>query len=515
MLKYDEKNILKEIEQSMVNGYLSHDDKVAISKKLKVPISTVESVASFYDFDEKTPKICNGLSCSLRRKELAGIDTDHAVKVSCLGYCDHGPVLYINGKYMQAKAGKLYEIPESRMEYINEKREKIEDYINAGGYSILTAGNNIGFDSVITSIEKTDLRGMGGAGFPVKLKWLSFQKERVDDSYLLVNAHEGEPGTFKDRVSLELQPHRLLDGILIASRANSIKKVIIALRWEYKNAMQSLNMATDELTALATTKGVELPTIEIVQVRGSYVTGEETALMEAIEGRRSEPRLRPPFPTERGLYGKPTLVHNVETLSVLADIVNGATDTIMKKYCVTGDVKNPGVYSEKIGTVGNDILSIAGSSPEKIKAFLPGGLSGGIIKSGNISEHLDFISIRKTGASFGTGAFIAISGERCIVDVVKTISEFFSRESCGKCMPCRYGSSYIHETMKKITSGKGNERDVESAKEVARAMMDGSICALGVAAGKVFLDLASNFSEDVKEHLEGRCSANICFRGEE
>lgn len=510
-----ERELLERIEMASENGLLDKDGKKALADEFKVPVSQVESLYTFYTDHERRDSICTGLSCMMKRSGGKYSSSEHAdlEEESCLGYCDHGPVVRIGMKYYTDGLDSLKEIRESTADFVSEKRTGILEYIKAGGYSsldiLLGSGDS---KPVYEMLERTGLKGMGGAGFPVLAKWKSFESTRSNDSVLLVNAHEGEPGTFKDRGILELNPHRVLEGALIAAISNSIKEIVIGLKKEYRNAFESLRTALTELDE--NYGGAALPDIQIVVVGGTYVTGEETALMEAIEGKRSEPRLRPPFPTEKGLTGVPTLVHNAETLSDIAELMYSGGNSIPKRFCISGDVKSPGVYSAGLGiTARNLIENYAKESTETIKAFMPGGLSGGILPAEFLGLELDYDSVRKAKAGLGTGALITISKDNCTVKATGNVMDFFSRESCGKCMPCRYGTTELSNIMREVREGKASAGDLEKAKETAQAMIDGSICALGQAAGKVFLDEVHYFGNEMNEHMNGHCPSGACSNG--
>lgn len=510
-----EENILDRLESDSRSGLLTEEGKKKIADEYRIPVSKVESLYTFYDHESKVDRICSGLPCSMKRDGGDYESSAHGSlkKESCLGYCNHGPVVKMGGKFMTDGHDKLSEIEESTEEYIEKHFEDISSYRETGGYTALGKLLEHGESGAVHSvIEKAGLKGMGGAGFPVILKWKSFGENRRDDAILLVNAHEGEPGTYKDRSILELNPHRMLEGALIAAVSNGIKKIVIGLKKEYEHGYNSLRTALAELKKDFGDQ--KLPEIRIEVVRGSYVTGEETALMEGIEGERSEPRLRPPFPTERGLYGVPTLVHNVETLCAISGLLREDSDGITKRFCVSGDVNSPGVYDAKLGITVRDLLDKhADGSKGNIKAFLPGGLSGGILPGTQSDLKLDFESVRGAGAGLGTGALIAVSDENCTVNVMSNIMNFFSDESCGKCMPCRYGTSELRKVMSSVRDGNATVNDLETAEETARAMIDGSICALGQAAGKMFLDEIKYFGEEIRQHMDAGCPNGICGTG--
>ncbi len=513
------KKAVDAIYEARENGMPEAELVGKISAEFKMPLSAVQSLASFYESDDGSDRKCMGLSCSIRKGKAFpdGRDSGSFREESCLGYCDHAPVFRIGGKFVTVKGNTVSEIEESTQDYVEQNRKTISEYIAEGGYAALKRYLETGdAEGIFSKIEKASLRGMGGAGFPVLAKNRSFQENRRDGSYLLVNAHEGEPGTFKDRKILELNPHRLLEGALTVAGSNGIKKIVIGLKKEYSLAYRSLNAALEEMKEYCSSlcEESEVPEIVIERIGGSYVTGEETALMEAIEGKRSEPRLRPPFPTEHGLYGKPTLVHNVETLSVISDLSRNPDNKVRKSYCLTGDVKKPGTYSAELGITARQMIEKLGETDSgEIEAFMPGGLSGGILPASFLDIRLDYDEVRKAGAGMGTGALIAIGKDSCRVSAVRNVADFFKDESCGKCIPCRYGTDFLSGLMERVSEGKASPGELEEGRDAASAMMDGSLCALGQAAGKVFLDSIKYFRNEMDEHMAGNCPAGTCIQG--
>jgi NADH-quinone oxidoreductase subunit F len=485
----------------------------SLAEEFTISRSLVSSITSFYQVETRSDKICIGLPCALKYSASPDSETiRYFKKESCLGYCDHAPVIRLGGKYFTRIGNSLKDIQESSTEFVMNAREDFSKYTGAGGYHFLDIALKTGdYNHFIDKLQKSGLKGMGGAGFPVMEKWKSLVDNARKDAYLLINGHEGEPGTFKDRYILEIYPHRVLEGAFLAAILNGLHNIIIALKTEYSNARKSIQSAMDEL-------GMFYPEIfqqikvEVLSVPGSYVIEEETALMESIEGKRGEPRLRPPFPTQKGLYGKPTIVHNVETVFHLPEILSSGDNQVSKFYSLTGDVKTPGIYKEKLGIDAARLVERHGSTgSETIKAFMPGGLSGGILPGSEISANLDFESLRKAGAGLGTGALIALSNDRCIVNVIHEVAKFFEKESCGKCIPCRIGTARINSILKDIVSRNATDAEIEDGKRIASVMIDGSICALGQVAGRTFIETISRFSEEFQEHFEGKCPAGVCF----
>jgi len=507
------KSILDKFEELKKNGKESPEIISDIAEEFKISRSRASSITSFYDADTGSDRICTGFPCALKYSVSPNDETTrHFEKQSCLGYCDHAPVIRLGGKYFTRVDNSLKEIEESSKEYVMNAREDFSKYVDSGGYKFLDMVlKTSDFSHFLDKLQKSGLKGMGGAGFPVMAKWKSLPDNSRKDAYLLINGHEGEPGTFKDRYILEIHPHRVLEGALLAAIFNGLHNAIIAIKTEYTNARESIQAATAELSSHYPDIFQQIK-VEVLSVPGSYVTGEETALMESIEGKRGEPRLRPPFPTQVGLYGKPTIVHNVETVFHIPEILSSGGNQISKFYCLTGDVKTPGIYKEKLGIDAAGLVEKHGSSgSDMIKAFMPGGLSGGILPGSEIAISLDFDSVRKAGAGLGTGAFIALSNDRCIVNTIHEVARFFEKESCGKCVPCRIGTARISMLLNDIVSGKATDDEIEDGKRIASVMIDGSICALGQVAGRTFIDTLSRFSWEFHQHVEGICPAGVCF----
>lgn len=503
---------LRQAAREVLEGRSS--DLRETARRYNVPVSALKGIATFYLGREEN-QVCMGLPCVLKGARRAAEELERrGVKFStayCLGYCDKGPVVKIGGR-LYTYRGSLQEIP-GREEALRAYK-RLDAYVKEGGYSAalrLLEERDRSF--VLSLLDRANLRGLGGAGFPTAAKWRSLLSNPDRPKYLVVNFHEGEPGTFKDRELVESNPHKLLEGTLIASLVLGVDEAIIAVREDYEAARAVLEAALEELKAFLASRGAAVPPISVVSVGGSYVVGEETALLEALEGRRGEPRVRPPYPTERGLYGKPTVVNNVETIAVLVDILRayyeGREPAVEKRYSVTGDVERPGVYVLKMGARLGELLKASGASD--VKAVFIGGVSGGLLP-GDADIALDFDGARKAGVGLGTGSVIVLSSGRCIVDAMYEVAQFFAAESCGKCEPCRLGTRELVEVVRRIKAGRATEEDLKWAESVAKTMMETSLCGLGQAAGKVFLDALGRFREEFEEHLRGVCRAGVCFR---
>ncbi len=525
MSQQGELGFLEELIVEYDKGDKSKEHIYRLAEKHGLRPYQIENVLSFYKQNDKKVKICKGLPCRLKTGKdgleyTKRISEEEIEEVSCLGYCDKAPVVWSEGKYLQVNGNKIKEI--NGVNNSGFKRiETLGAFLDSGGFTtLLKSIDRNPSDNVLKFVKELDLKGFGGSGFPAYVKWSAVSASPVNEKYLLVNAHEGEPGTFKDRVLMESNPFDLIEASLISALTVGASKIIIALKYEYRDAEQALRGALESSMEYLNDKldNMELPEIRIFRIPGFYITGEESALMEAIEGRRSEPRLRPPYPAEIGLFGKPTLIDNVETLVYFLGrlkefYATGGREAGGKVYCLTGDVENPGPYLLQYGTKSSTLVSQkGGASFSELKAVLPGGLSGGLLPTDNGSFSLDFDSLRNAGAGLGTGSMIAISKDRCMVDVMENVESFFERESCGKCMPCRYGTHELSKLFENLKKGAATENEVTAAKETAMVMLKGSICGLGQASAKMFLDSVKYFNEEIRNHTAGDCLAKTCFQ---
>lgn len=526
MDRRNEAEFLEELLNNSDDNKNSREYVDQLATKHGVRAYHAENVWSFYAQKEGKVKLCTGLPCNLMKKS-AGKDLlkkyppEEIVEVSCLGYCDHAPVAWSDGKYYQIGNAGMRELDIHLKNPGFSQVESLQEFLDSSGFNALVMVlNRNDRDSILQLVDEFNLKGFGGSGFPAYVKWKAVSSSGEQEKYLLVNAHEGEPGTFKDRILMESKPFDLIEASLITAFTVGASNVIIALKHEYVEAEQVLKKAlADSKEYLIEKFGItDLPGVRIIRVPGYYITGEESALMEAIEGRRSEPRLRPPYPAEAGLYGKPTLIDNVETLLYFLGRLreynkNGSQDALEKAYCLTGDVKNPGSYLLKYGSPAVDLITQKGGTAlSELKAVFPGGLSGGILPAEKGGINLDFDSVKSAGAGMGTGAMIAISKERCMVDVMESVEKFFEGESCGKCMPCRFGTQELSGLFGKLKHGTATNDDIQSALKTADVMLKGSICGLGQASARMYLDLIKYFKGEVEEHVSGNCPSNVCFQ---
>lgn len=399
---------------------------------------------------------------------------------------------------------------------------KIENYIQNGGYTAIRAALKLSPDNIIQIVKDSGLRGRGGAGFSAGLKWSFIPKDPTIPKYLCCNADEGEPGTFKDRGIMDNDPHLLLEGMMIASFAIGAATGYIYIRGEFEFGARRLEAAIAE----AYEKGYLGKNIfgsdysldlYVHRGAGAYICGEETALIESIEGLRGQPRKKPPFPALAGLYGKPTVINNVETLACLPAIIEKGPDWFKaigpekspgpKIFCVSGHVKKPGLYELPMGTPIREIVfdhcgGMLGD--KKFKAVIPGGVSAPLLTEKDLDTPMDFDSLAAKGSMLGSGAVIVMDETTCMVKTAYIINRFFSHESCGKCTPCREGTSWITRVLKRVEHGEGKEGDVELLESLCTNIFGRTFCPLGDGAVMALRGALKNFKEEFYYHVANK-----------
>ena len=384
----------------------------------------------------------------------------------------------------------------------------IQSYEGQGGFKALEKTLGMSPDAVIAEVKASGLRGRGGAGFPCGAKWELARKSPGDEKYLICNADEGEVGTFKDRYILQHDPFSLLEGMAISAYAIGAKKAYIYLRAEYRYLLEGLLKAVSQAKEREYLKDLE---IEIREGAGAYICGEESALMNSIEGKRGESRFRPPFPPESGLFEKPTIINNVETLVNIAHIIlKGGTGYAAlgteqskgtKLFCVSGDVERPGVYEMELGCDLRElVVDLAGA--EDVGWVQVGGSTGAIIPGEMLQTPLSYETV------LGSGAVMVFNESRDVVDFVYRTMEFLNEESCGKCTPCREGTEVMVEILGRLNRGEGVEEDIPVLEELSRTMMLSSLCGLGQTAPVPVLDSLKYFKKD----YENRISQSVFLR---
>ena len=488
------------------------------SRRLDVPPADAYGVASFYALLalEERPAdvvhVCTDLSCRLAGAQVP----DGAHPSPCLGLCERAPASL---RTIAGENPQEIQLPESgqplpqlgqpglrllrRIGVVDP--ESLDSYRAHGGYAALRRTLELGPEDVIREVTESGLLGRGGAAFPTGVKWEAVAKQPTRPHYLVCNADESEPGTFKDRVLMEDDPFALIESMTIAAYATGCERGFLYVRAEYSRAQARLENALaqarargflgDDLMGAGFSFDVELRI-----GAGAYVCGEETALFQSIEGYRGEPRNKPPFPVESGLFGKPTLVNNVETLVNVLDIVNdgGAAyarigterSTGTRLFCVSGHVARPGLYEVPFGTTLRQLLDLAKAAPAK--AVLLGGAAGAFVGPGQLDLALTFEDTRSAGVTLGSGVVIVYDESADLVDAVLRIAEFFRDESCGQCVPCRVGTVRQEEALRRLASGRGRDDELATLADLAQVMRDASICGLGQTAANAVISAVEN-----------------------
>lgn len=404
---------------------------------------------------------------------------------------------------------------------------RIDSYIANGGYRALEAALKLKPDNIVQMVKDSGLRGRGGAGFSTGLKWSFIPKDPTIPKYLCCNADEGEPGTFKDRGIIDHDPHLLIEGMAIASYAIGAASSYIYIRGEFAFGADRLEAAIKE----ATEKGYLGNNIlgsgfshnmYVHKGFGAYICGEETALLESIEGYRGQPRKKPPFPALSGLYAKPTVINNVETLACIPAIIEKGPKWFSsmgpekspgpKIFCVSGHVKKPGLYELPMGTTVRDLIfNYCGGmlTNRELKAVIPGGVSAPLLTTRDLDTPLDFDSLAAKGSMLGSGAVIVMDESTCMVKTALIINRFFSHESCGKCTPCRDGTPWLTNILKRIEGGQGRQGDVEMLESLCTNIFGRTFCPLGDGAVMALRGALKNFRDEFQYHIDHKkCMAS-------
>jgi NADH:ubiquinone oxidoreductase subunit F (NADH-binding)/NADH:ubiquinone oxidoreductase subunit E len=559
----DERTMLiKELQNLQhQHGYLPREALHGLAERLKVPFFEVYGVASFYPHFRFEPptgteiRICTDLSCHLAgahamqaalragcvRAGLAG--TVSIGETACLGRCD-APVAYALNEHIYHSGSS-----ESMATLVQNVRDgqlppqqplppspvnlQIYPYRDAQPFGALReAIEQRHFTDVIATLKASGLRGMGGAGFPAGAKWEIVRNAPGNPKYVVCNADESEPGTFKDRMLLQTVPELVLEGMVLGALTVGAQHGYLYIRHEYARERQVLEQALQRMqrdglvgeSILGSALGVIL---EIFDSPGGYICGEETALLEALEGKRAEPRNKPPFPGTHGLFGKPTLINNVETFAFIPAILLRGAEWFksqgqnnaagLKFLALSGHVQKPGVYEVSLGLPASKLIfDYGGGLPpgRTLKAFSPGGASSGFLPASMVDTPLEFQALAKVGSMLGSGAVVAVADQVCMLDLALNVVKFFRNESCGKCVPCRTGSEKLVQILGRISHEGGSTSDLNTIDELAEAMQLTSICGLGQAAPLPITSVVRHFRDEIERHIYQReCPAGICFRG--
>ena len=501
--------------------HLSARHLAALADWMRLPMAEVWEVASFYDhFDlvregEAAPaactvRVCTSLSCMMaggeelleKLQEYASDDV-RFVAAPCIGACDKAPAAAVGHQLVEhADLETLSGVTEAGHAEIPPAARQFDDYCADGGYGVLREllDGSRSADDVLATLDDTALRGLGGAGFPTGRKW-RIVGGQPGPRLMAVNGDEGEPGTFKDRLYLSTDPHRMIEGILIAAHVVDVETCFIYMRDEYPEIIALLRQELDKVRAAGLADHVK---IELRRGAGAYICGEESAMIESIEGKRGLPRHRPPYVAEVGIFGRPTLVNNVETLHWIRDILTHGADWFNdqgrdghpgpRSYSVSGRVKNPGVIIAPAGSTVSDLIERCGGMADghSFKGYLPGGASGGILPASKGDIPLDFGGkLAEEGCFVGSHAVVVLSDKDNMWDAATNLMKFFAHESCGQCTPCRNG------TEKAVSMMTTASPDTDLLGELSVAMADASICGLGQAASNPLVSVMKHFPEDI------------------
>lgn len=540
-------------------GYLPAEQLQRLSKRMKVPVSQIHAVISFYPHFQvaRGPKldvrVCADMTCHLRgacqvkdglQQAFAGANKDDFSMrdVSCLGRCDSAPAISINDVIYSGMT------PERIVDMVRDaaggrplppivperfvKRLATDPYSGAGEYKALRRLiESRDFTGVIATLKASGLRGMGGAGFPTGAKWEIVRTAPGKDKYIVCNADESEPGTIKDRYIMEHLPYLVVEGMIVAGLVTGARKGIIYIRHEYEEPREVLRHEIQrcyrEGLLGAGILGSDLNfDLDVFVSPGGYICGEESALLEAIEGKRAEPRNKPPFPGTNGLWNMPTAINNVETFTLAAAIlakglqwykaqgINGSAG--IKFVGVSGDVNQPGVFEVPMGTSYHELIyKHAGGirDGKKLLGFAPSGPSSGYLPASMINLPLDWNAVAAAGSMVGSGAIVVCAEGRCMLDMALNAVRFFRNESCGKCVPCRMGSQKMVTILTGWTSGESSPHDRQLIDELFKAMRLSSICGLGQIVHAPIASVMQHFPAIIDEHINNkRCSAGVCFQ---
>jgi NADH:ubiquinone oxidoreductase subunit F (NADH-binding)/NADH:ubiquinone oxidoreductase subunit E len=543
------------------HGYLPESELRALAHRLDLPLFRLQAVASFYPHFFLKPsaraevRVCGDMSCHRRggnelrehlttRYQGQDVNVKH---VSCLGRCDLAPAIAVNDRIFEsvdeetsaslvdaALGGASPQQLETRRHPPARTAVKCDPYPDPESqYGVLRSYvQSKDWTGLIALLKASGLRGLGGAGFPTGIKWELVRNQPGPDKFIVCNADESEPGTIKDRHIMTNAPHLLIEGMILGGLVSGARHGIIYVRHEYTDQEHILQHEIErcyrEGILGARVMGSDLAfDLEMFVSPGLYICGEESALLEAIEGKRAEPRNKPPFPGQvgGGLWGKPTVINNVETFFFVPVIVghglewlktsgrNGASG--VKFVGVSGDVRRPGVFEVPMGTPYRELIEdlAGGMLPGRtFKAFAPSGPAGGYLPAAMADLPLDWNAMTQAGATVGSGAIVVCDDRACMLDMALNSVRFFRNESCGKCVPCRVGSTKLTELLTEWTRGHRGATDMALYEDLCHAMRLASICGLGQVVHVPIASVMKHFADEVEAHASGVCQAGVCFR---
>ena len=558
-------------------GHLGDDILEEIAGRLDLNMTEVTETLAYYSMLHRKPigkyhvQVCTNISCMLRggndiykhlqtrleigNKETTATGTFSLEEVECIGACTGAPAMQVNYDFYenldndqvddileQLQVGKKpkpvpqitgaikdrdpAEVPVISRRWGIPNSRTLDVYRKNDGYLAMEkALKEMTPDQIIDEVKKSNLRGRGGAGFPTGMKWSFVPKETGGKpKYILCNADESEPGTCKDRPLMELDPHQLIEGVVIAGRAVNAAKGYIYIRGEYRYVLDIVDAALEEAYARGFVgknilgSGFDFDVVTHTGA-GAYECGEESALMESLEGKRGYPRIRPPFPAVAGLYGCPTVINNVETFSSVPAIIlkggewyaglgtpkNGGT----RMFAVSGHVNKPGIYELPMGfSMKRLIEDVCGGirNGKKLKAVIPGGSSCPVLTAAESDVAMDYDSVAKIGSMLGSGGVVIMDEDTCMVDVARRIMHFYAHESCGWCIPCREGTAWMRSMLDRFHSGEGRTEDIPLLGELAQNLLGRSFCPLGDAAAMPIISIVKKWKNEFEDHLKGKCA---------
>jgi NADH-quinone oxidoreductase subunit F len=557
-------------------GYISDEVIAEIAARLELRTVQVEETLEYYSMLHRKPmgkyhvQVCTNVACMLRggnelldrakkrleigHKEVTKDGIFSLEEVECIGACTGAPAMQINYDFYEnltpltfdrliqeldygrkaepvpVISGALHErepgeIPVISKRWGIENSTKIDVFLQNGGYQALEkALKQMTPESIIDEMKKSNLRGRGGAGFPTGMKWSFVPKDSLKAKYVICNADESEPGTCKDRPLMEMDPHQLIEGMVIAGRAIGSHQGFIYIRGEYRYVLDIVQGAITEayergyLGKNILGSGFDYDLL-IHTGAGAYECGEESALMESLEGKRGYPRIKPPFPAVVGLYGCPTIINNVETLSAVPAIILGGGEAYAnlgtpknggtRLLCVAGHVNKPGIYEIPLGmNMKEFIYGMAGgiTGGKKLKAVIPGGSSCPLLTADEIDIPMDYDSVAKAGSMLGSGGMVVMDENTCMVDMARRIMHFYAHESCGWCIPCREGTTWLRKMLERLHGGYGREQDIDMLSELSKNILGRSFCPLGDAAAMPTISIVQKWRNEFEDHLHGRCA---------
>ncbi len=523
-----------------IYGYIPEEAAKLIGEQLNIPLADIFGVIEFYTLFFREPvgetvvHVCNDPACALAGSEtlLKNVNQKYTYhdtldgykpkltieRSACLGLCESAPAILVQGRPVMGQNIESWEElisggGQPPKPYIGGKTNFLTQnckrgeftplitYVQTGGYSALEQVIHTPPEEIIEQIKNSGLVGRGGAAFPTGVKWQATARETSPIKYVVCNGDEAEPGTFKDRIMMENDPHRIIEGMIICAYAIGANKGYFYIRGEYLTAFESITKAISEARKAGFLGENILEQnfsfdIEVRRGAGAYVCGEETALFESIEGKRGFPRIKPPFPTQAGLFGKPTVINNVETLSNIPLILNLGVEKYRaigtekspgpKLFCLSGDIAKPGLYEIPFGlTLRALIFDLAGGIKHgrKLKTCLIGGAAGAFTAEADLDVRLTFEDLRVNGLPLGSGVITVFDETRNMMDICQRLALFFAEESCGKCYPCQLGTQRQVEIINRINNGEIHQDDPEKLRDIIDTMTDSSLCGLGQTAG--------------------------------